>query len=289
MMNQPSSPRKYIIRCDMEGVSGVVSYEQAEPGKSEYEFGARMFRSDLCACIDGLLEGGADEVVIYDEHYYGRNIDPVWLPERVSIIAGKPPYRTDWAGGLDATFAGVILVGFHSKYGTPGGLLHHSYELDIRDLRLNGVSVGEIGMETAIAGDFGVPLLLMTGDSAGCAEAEALVPVVKSVVVKESLSETGGQCLPLGVTAEMIREAAREVVASPPPVKPWNLGNALKLEISFNSGIYADVVRRLYSTDLNGNGDLVLHGETAIAVWADYWQRKLIAQKDITSNIESKI
>lgn len=242
---------KYMIRCDIEGISGVVSYEQAEPGKSEYELGLRLFRSDLCACIDGLLAGGAGEVVIYDEHYYGRNIDPTWLPERVSFIAGKPPYRADWAGGLDDSFAGLILVGFHSKYGTPGGLLHHSYELDIRDLRLNGVSVGEIGMETAIAGDFGVPLLLVTVDSAGCAEAAALVPGTKTVAVKESLGETGGQCLPLNVTAAMIRQAAKDVVGNPPAAKVWKIEDGVTLEISFNPGSYANAVRRLTATRRN--------------------------------------
>ncbi len=270
--------KKYMIRCDIEGVSGVVSYEQAEPGKPEYDLGLRMFKSDLCACIEGLLQGGADEVVIYDEHYYGRNIDPTWLSERVIFIAGKPPYRADWAGGLDASFAGVILVGFHSKSGTPGGLLHHSYELDIRDLRLSGVSVGEIGMETAIAGDFGVPLLLVTADSAGCAEATALVPGTKTVAVKESLGETGGQCLPLNVTAAMIRAAAKAVAETTPAAKAWNLGNEVILEVSLNAGPYADAVRRLYANDLNHDGDLVLKGNTATAVWADYWQRKLNAR-----------
>jgi D-amino peptidase len=276
--------KKYMIRCDIEGVSGVVSYEQAEPGKSEYELGLRMFQSDLCACIDGLLQGGADEVVIYDEHYYGRNIDPTWLPERVSFIAGKPPYRADWAGGLDASFAGVILVGFHSKYGTPGGLLHHSYELDIRDLRLNGVSVGEIGMETAIAGDFGVPLILVTADSAGCAEAEALVPGTRTVAVKESLGETGGGCLPLAVTAAMIREAAKDIVQNPPAAKPWTLGADVTLTVSLNPGPYADAVRRLYADDLDDNGALVIKGDTATAVWAEYWQRKLKAHGEIRQN-----
>jgi len=272
---------KYMIRCDIEGVSGVVSYEQAEPGKPEYDFGLRMFKSDLCACIDGLLDGGADEVVIYDEHYDGRNIDPTWLPERVSLIAGKPPYRIDWAGGLDANYAGVILVGFHSKYGTAGGLLHHSYELAIGDLRLNGVSVGEIGMETAIAGDFGVPLTLMTGDSAGCAEAEALVPGTKTVAVKESLGETGGRCLPLDVTAAMIRQAAKDVVNNPPVARPWTIEDGVTLEVSFNPGPYADAGRRLYAKDLNDKGDLVLRGATATAVWAEYWQRKLKAQGEL--------
>ena len=206
--------KRWMIRCDIEGVSGVVSYDQAEPGKPEYEFGLRMFQADLLACIEGLLAGGADEIVIYDEHYYGRNINPAWLPEGVSFIAGKPPYRADWAGGLDKTFAGVVLVGFHSKFGTPGGLLHHSYELDIRDLRLNGTSVGEIGMEAAIGGDYGVPLVLMTGDSAGCREAEALVPGVRTVAVKESLGETGGRCLPLSVSASRIRAAAKAVATA---------------------------------------------------------------------------
>ncbi len=270
--------KKVMIRCDIEGVSGVVSYDQAEPGKSEYEFGLRMFQSDLCACVDGLLAGGADDVVIYDEHYYGRNIDPTWLPKKVSVIMGKPPYRADWAGGLDESFAGLILLGFHSKFGTPGGLLHHSYELDIRDLRLNGVSVGEIGMETAIAGDYRVPLLLVTGDSAGCAEAEALVPGVRTVAVKESLGETGGRCLPLAVTAPMIREAASSVTESAAAAGPWQLHGGVTLEISLNPGPYADAVRRLYADDLNSSGALVLEGGSATAVWADYWQRKLEAQ-----------
>ncbi|MCK5801201.1 MAG: M55 family metallopeptidase [Lentisphaeria bacterium] len=159
--------KRIMVRCDIEGVSGVVSYEQAEPGRPEYAVGHRLFMADLLALIEGLSEGGTEEIVIYDEHYYGRNVDLTAIPEHVSVICGKPPYREDWAGGLDESFDGVVLLGFHSKFGTPDGLLHHSYELDIRDLRLNGVSVGEIGMEAAIAGDVGVPVLLVTGDSAG--------------------------------------------------------------------------------------------------------------------------
>ena len=276
---------KYMVRCDIEGVSGVVSYAQAEPGKPEYDFGLRMFKADLCACLDGLLAGGAGEIVVYDEHFYGRNIDPAWLPERVSIICGKPPYRADWAGGLDAGFAGLILLGFHAKYGTPGGLLPHSYEPDIRDLRLNGVSVGEIGMETAIAGDFGVPLRLITADSAGCREAEALVPGVKAIVVKESLSECGGRCHPLSVTSNWIRQAAAAMSAQPPATVPWHCAAPVTLEIAFNPGTYADAVRQAYAAELNSTGALVLQGATATAVWADYWQRKLRIQARLEQHV----
>jgi D-amino peptidase len=159
--------------------------------------------------------------------------------------------------------------------------LHHSYELDIRDLRLNDVSVGEIGMETAIAGDFGVPLLLVTADSAGCAEAAALVPGTNTVAVKESLGETGGRCLPRNVTAVMIRAAAKDVAGNPPAAKPWKLEGGVTLEVSFNPGPYAKAVRKLNPGNLNADGDLVLKGDTATAVWAEYWQRKLKAQREI--------
>ena len=91
----------------------------------------------------------------------------------------------------------MILLGLHSKDGTPGGLLPHTYEHDIADLILNGVSTGEIGMEAAIAGDFGVPTVMITGDSAGVAEAASLLPGIQTVTTKWSLSETGAVCLPL--------------------------------------------------------------------------------------------
>ena len=197
------------------------------------------------------MEGGAEEIVIYDEHYYGRNIDPEWLPDCAMAVCGKPPYRADWAGGLDESFDGLVLLGFHSKFGTLGGLLHHSYELDIRDLRLENLSVGEIGMETAIAGDWGVPLILVTGDSAGVAEARALVEGVPGVAVKESLGETGGGVLPLAKSTRAIRDAAHHAAADAPATRPWNLGPGCTLEIELNDGHYLNAVRRLYGDDMS--------------------------------------
>ena len=267
---------KYMIRCDMEGVSGVVSYDQVVPGRPEYDYGQRMFHSDLLSCADGLLKAGASEVVLYDEHCNGRNIDADWLTAGISFIAGKPPYRADWAGGLDDSFAGLVMLGFHSRWGT-GQLLNHTYEHDICELRLNGVIVGEIGMETAIAGDFGVPLQLVTADSAGCAEAEALIPGVRTVSVKESYSATGAHCFATQDTVYWIEDAAQAIVKDPPPSEPWNLGPDVVLEVSFNPGAFADRLRAQNAEDINAKGDLTIHGATSTAVWADYWQRKLRA------------
>lgn len=276
--------KKYMIRCDMEGVSGVVSYEQAEPGKSEYDFGQRMFMSDLLALLKGLNEGGADEIVIYDEHYYGRNIQLEQMPDNVSAICGKPPYRADWAGGLDKSFTGMILLGFHSKFGTPEGLLPHSYELDIRDLQMNDVSVGEIGMEAAIAGDFNVPVILITGDSAGVAEAKSLFPRIAEVVVKESICQSGGLCYSLSVTDKWIRSKAKEIVKKPPDVRPYKVKAEVVLGIQLNNGQYLNTVRKLCGNKMSDNNALIVKGKTATDVWAQYWRIKLKAQAEMERN-----
>lgn len=273
--------KRYMIRCDIEGVSGVVSYEQTEPGKPEYEFGRRMFMSDLLALVEGLRAGGADEVVIYDEHYYGRNIDIDRLPEYATAICGKPPYRADWAGGLDETFAGLVLLGFHSKAGTEDGLLPHSYELDIADLRTNGVSVGEIGMEAAIAGDYGVPTVLVVGDSAGVAEAQVLIPGVAGVVVKESVSESGAICYPLSVNTARIRDAAQTAVGAGVFLAPLTPDRPVKLEVELRDGAYLDAVRELLRSEMSDEHTLALTGNSVNEVWAIYWRMKLRAQRHV--------
>ncbi len=271
--------KKYMIRCDMEGVSGVVSYEQAEPGRPEFAFGRKMFMSDLLALIDGLNAGGASEIVIYDEHYYGRNIDLDMLPENVTAICGKPPYRPDWPGGLDSSFAGLILLGFHSKSGT-GKLLHHSYEPDISDLILNGISVGEIGIETAIAGDWDVPLVMITADSAGVREAQSLIPGVVGISVKESLSAEGGACPSAKKNARLIREAAIAVVNDTPSSTPWKIADP-SLRVVFNSGSYFDKFRELHRC-----GDsITLHGSSVTECWAEYWRMKLAIQKYLKNKL----
>ena len=267
--------KKYMVRCDLEGASGIVSYSQAEPGKAEYAIGREMFMHDLLALLEGLKEGGADEVVIYDEHCDGRNIDLFRLPVYAKAICGKPPYCPDWAGGLDKTFAGLILLGFHSKAGTAGGLLPHSYEWDIENIILNGVSMGEIGMEAAIAGDYGVPAIMIAGDSAGVREARALLPGIIGVPVKEGFSETGAICLPLELTAKMIKEAAVAAVKNENRIKPYNYGNKAVLEIVLRPGLFLNEMKHMCGKEFHGEQVLRISAENAVTAWARYWKMKI--------------
>ncbi|MFC1693147.1 M55 family metallopeptidase [Candidatus Latescibacterota bacterium] len=267
--------KKYMVRCDIEGVTGVVSYEQSEPGKSEYAFAQKMFMGELISLLEGLHDGGAERIVIYDEHYYGRNIDLAELPEYAHAICGKPPFLSDWAGGLDASFSGVILLGFHSKAGTPDALLPHTYEHDIKDLRLNGVSIGEIGMEAAIAGDFNVSVQLVTGDSHGIEEARSLLEGVECVTVKEGFNETGALCYPLRLTTGKIRTAARKIVENPPPVKPYTCGGNAILEVQLHDTPFSRAMQKLYFRQMDDSNTITIKGKTATEVWAQYWNKKL--------------
>ena len=270
--------KKFVIRCDMEGVSGIVSYEQAEPGKSEYAIGQRYFMDDLMALMNGLNDGGADEILIYDEHFYGRNVDMNVLPENVTVICGKPLYEMENAGGLTAECDGMILLGYHSKRGTENALLNHTYEPDIRNITINGVSVGEIGVEAGIAGDFNVPFVLITGDSEGVRGAEELAPDVIGVVVKESMSEFGALCYSGVKTASMIYNAAKSLAQSDCCMKPVSFGNTVEMEVEFFDTAFAKLYLEIY-------GKPVFKGKTVIECWISYCSNKNEINKLLASGV----
>jgi D-amino peptidase len=271
----------------MDGLSGVVNRKQITPGHSEYDYGRRMLMADLLALLRGLREGGAEEVVLYDLHHYGRNVDISELPEFARVISGRPPYLHDWAGGLDDTFDAVLLLGFPAKQDAQdanGGILSHSYGSDIRNLRLNSVSVGAIGIEAAIAADYDIPVVLVTGDTACIAEATSLLPGVFGVVVKDSINQSGGLLYPLSVTSNLIQTAANQVASNPPDVKPYPVQDRVVLEVELNDGKYLESLAELFKEAMKDERTLTVEGGRALDVWVDYQQmrRKVRERSDET-------
>lgn len=265
--------KKYMIRCDMEGISGIVSYEQADPKKSEYQYGKKLFMSDLIAAVSGLIAGGADEVHIYDEHFFGRNIDlseisSISSSDKIFVYMGKPPYEKDWAGGLTSDFDGLVLLGFHSKKGTKNALLNHTYENDIEDILVNGISVGEIGIETMIAKQMSVPLIMITADSEGVKEALQLEPEVIAVSVKESLGENSAICYPSNRTSQVIYDKAKEAAQRKwnRPVEDYKTGVHMKIRLA--DTIYSKEYLKMFSFP-------EFREKTVLCCWAKYWQNKL--------------
>lgn len=212
---------KIYILTDMEGITGVVSPDkQAKPGSSGYQEAREFLMSDLNAAVEGALEGGASEILIYDMHYYGLNVILDKLHPKAKIIMGNP-HIVPLEMGLNNTFKGMLMIGFHAMAETEGALLSHTYSHDIKALYLNGVLVGEIGMEAAIAGTYGVPLIMISGDSKGIEEGEKIVEDFEEATVKHAISEEGAVCFSPSVTRDIIRRKAESAVKRINEFKPY--------------------------------------------------------------------
>ena len=270
---------KFHIRCDMEGVTGVVSLRQVTPGSPEYAEARAWFMAELLALLDGLKAGGATNVSVYDEHWFGRNIDLAQLPPGVCAVCGKPPYTPKWRGDVEGS-AGMILHGLHSMEGA-GHTLSHTYEPEIARIMINGTQVGEIGVETAIAGDCGVPLVLVIADSAGADEARQLVPAVSTVVTKISRGPSGAECFALASNLETIRTAARRVAQERIVGPPWVVPAPVEMLLTFKPGRYRDVLHAGSPADFITSDTLRLAGDSVTDIWCRYWQQKLAVQRQI--------
>jgi D-amino peptidase len=265
-----------MIRSDIEGVTGITTYEEAEKG----EIGKRMLMNDLSACIEGILSTGDHEIVIYDEHTDGRNIQIDDLPANVSIICGKPQYRSDW-GGIDTSFDIMMMIGFHARSGTEGALLPHSYSRKNLDIRVNNIPVGEIGMEAMIAGDVGVPLVLVTGDSAGMKEAEKLIPTIHTVSVKEALGEFEALCYSPKKTYKLIYVAAAEAVKRAGVRQPhvMRVSAPVELTVEIAETEFLDELRKAFPHYFVHDNLISIQGSSVTEVWSLYCQAERHVKK----------
>lgn len=216
---------KFYLMTDYEGVAGVYTWEnRADESLENHERrmrGRRLLAGEVNACVDGLYTGGATEVIVNDGHGAGYTIDLDYLDDRPLIVHGTS--RPFWLPYLDATCTATGLLGGHSKAGTPSGNLSHTMSLGIADYSFNGVSMGEAGLQAAIAGHFGVPFVLVCGDAHLCKELEELIPGVVTAPVKVGTGLLGAVTRPPHEARELIRERAAEALQRVGAIKPLKL------------------------------------------------------------------
>ena len=153
---------RFLIMKDIEGVTGVTTYQQAENS----QLGRDMLMNDLLAVIEGIRAVEHHEIVVYDMHTDGRNVDMTKLPEDVNVVMGKPINGKVYRGGC-GPFDGLFMVGLHAMSREPGAMLAHSYLREYDSIHINGELVGEIGVERALAGEQRTPLVFVSGDDKG--------------------------------------------------------------------------------------------------------------------------
>jgi D-amino peptidase len=201
-----------LIAADMEGISGVVHWDQVDPKHKEYDRFRKLMTGDVNAAIEGAFEGGAQEVVVADGHGSGRNILVEELDSRARLNSGSPS-PLSMVQGIDAEIDGAMFVGYHARVGSPNAILDHTWSgSSVAGVWLNGRPVGEIGWNAAVCGHFGAPVILISGDQTACAEAVDLLGEIETVVVKQASGRMAAECLPPGVAWQKIAKAARRAV-----------------------------------------------------------------------------
>jgi D-amino peptidase len=220
-----------LISADMEGISGIVHVTETNPGGYDYERSRRLMTAEVNAAVAGVLDGEPDAaVLVADAHGPFRNLLPEELDRRARLIRGKPR-PLGMVAGLEAGADAVLFVGYHARAGTGPAVLAHTISDAVLDVRLNGRPVGEIGLNAAAAGHFGVPVVLLSGDDVACAELCEFVPGAVTVEVKRAFGQAAADVLHPDESRERLRQAAAEAVRRRGQISPLAVSAPVYVEV----------------------------------------------------------
>jgi len=213
---------KVFVSVDLEGISGVYAEAQTDVRTPEYQVARGYMQGDAEAAVEGCLAAGATEVVIADGHEHGANLPFEWMPAGVSLASGSPS-PLSMMHGVDGGFDAALLVGYHARAGTTAAVLEHTYSYDIFRVRVDEyLEVGEVGINAALAGLYGVPVVFVSGDDKVAEEARELLPGVECAIVKYGSYRTAARQLAPGEARAAIRDgvtrALRDRIAWPQPL-----------------------------------------------------------------------
>lgn len=231
---------RVFVSVDIEGVAGVAGQEEGSPGNPEYERARRLMTGEANAAIRGVLAAeDTAEVTVADAHGTFRNIIPELLDPHARLVRGKPRALA-MVDGIQSGFDAAIFVGYHGRAGTGDSVLSHTFTGTLADVRVNGRSVGEIGLNAAVAGTFRVPVVLVTGDASVEAEVSSLLPTTGTTVVKRGVGRHAADSLhPERACAAIERDVTAAVQRSS-SVEPFVVSGAVALEVDVTQPAFAD-------------------------------------------------
>lgn len=223
---------RVLVSVDMEGIAGVVHGEDVIPGQREYERNRRLFTAEANAAVRGVLahDDGA-EVLVTEAHAAFRNLLPEQLDRRATLLRGTPK-PDGMMAGLAADVDAVLFLGYHGKAGTPRSVLAHTISGGVvADVRCNGRSLGELGLNTALAAHHGVPPVLVSGDDTVAAEAAEVAPGIHTVVVKQALGARAAALVHPEEACDRIERAVPAALADRDAVRPLRFDGPVRLEV----------------------------------------------------------
>ena len=246
---------KVLIATDMEGITGVTTWDQVTPGHAEYDRFRRQMTEDVNAAIRGVFDGGAQDVIVADGHWNGSNILVEELDPRARLNTGSPsPFSM--MQGIDESIQGILFVGYHARNGSPNAVLDHTWSSGtVANVWLNETLTGEYGLNAAVAGHFGVPVIMVSGDQTACAQVTELLGNVEIAVVKQATSRYAAECLAPQTSRDLIyRSAVRAVerLAAGDVPDPYVLETPVTVRVEFFTSDMADRATRIPMTEREG-------------------------------------
>lgn len=238
-------PIKVFISVDMEGITGVVTSEQLGPDGFEYGRFREFMTAEALAAMEGARAGGATEFVIADSHGNMQNLLIDRFPPDVTIVRGgnRP---LSMMHGIDSTFSAAMFIGYHSATTNSSGVRAHTMSSGtFAGVYLNGRALAESGMNAALAGSLGVPVVLVSGDDAAVAEVRALVGDVEGAVVKRSIGFHAAATMTPAAGQALIRERARAAIARLRDFRPHRVAGPYVLDLVYKSYLPAEVMSLL--------------------------------------------
>lgn len=200
--------------------------------------------ADVNAAIRGARAAGADRIVIKDSHGNSKNLLIDLLEPGVELITGYGARGDGMMAGIDETFHASCLIGYHAMAGTHKGVMEHTISGRVHRMWLNGMLAGEIALSAATSGQYGVPLVAVSSDTAGCAEAAALIPGLKTAIVKDGFGRYMTQTKHPAETSSLIEQAVYEGIVNRQSIRPWLPGEPVTARIEFNRTEEADMAEK---------------------------------------------
>ncbi len=234
---------RVYISVDMEGVAGVVHEDQTDPidprHAGEYNRFRRLMTGEANAAIEGAVAAGATTILVNDSHWLMRNIVAEELHPAAELLSGGPKIGS-MVEGVEEGFDAALFIGYHARAGTRGAVIDHTYTSLVHEVRLNGEPAGELALNAALAGTYGVPVALVSGDQALAAEARDLLGgSVETVIVKHAVGRFAARSVHPTVACRRIRQGTEAALGR--PHEPFDLPSPITLQVEFAETQMADM------------------------------------------------
>ena len=269
---------KVFVISDMEGVAGIVKWQQTDGAKEKraYHEGRELYTEEINAAVRGAKAAGATEIVVMDCHGAGEewtfnSLIPDKLDPNCEFVVQND--WTEYTAFLEQGVDAALFVGMHAKVGTPDGVMAHTVSGQAwRELKFNGTSVGETGINAALCGHWNCPVLLVTGDAAVCREAQALLGEgLTTVAVKTGIGQFSARQFPALKARELIEEGAKRALNDLGAVKPYDPGRPCEIEVQFHTPARLVEYRNRRGTEQVDDLTLVSRADDWWTAWSQFY------------------